>query len=315
MGYNNNSKKNIMKNLVVSMLAIASISVLSSCSNESDVIDEVTGGNQDKVEIKVAAGVLKAETKAPVDGTDPVEVSILRKDGTDTWGSTPIKVNITANTNDLFSGSPQYYETDATKNAFFIGFYPGTASGTTVTFTDQDGKQDVLLSNELNAGNRTTPATSPTLTFKHKLSLIKFTFIKGASFPADDQVTSVTLKGADVPATMSLADGSFTWANKATAGISAFTSGTYNIVENNTTTINNEDALMIQPGEPITLDITTKNNGNFTVDNVKIGTTDGQVTEAGKQYNIKLTFSKKSVSATATIEGWGEAIDGSGTAE
>ena len=150
---------------------------------------------------------------------------------------------------------------------------------------------------------------------QHKLSLIKFTFIKGASFPADDQVTSVTLKGADVPATMSLADGSFTWANKATAGISAFTSGTYNIVENNTTTINNEDALMIQPGEPITLDITTKNNGNFTVDNVKIGTTDGQVTEAGKQYNIKLTFSKKSVSATATIEGWGEAIDGSGTAE
>lgn len=74
-----------MKNLVLSMLAIASISVLSSCSNESDVIDEVTGGNQDKVEIKVAAGVLKAETKAPVDGTDPVEVSILRKDGTDTW--------------------------------------------------------------------------------------------------------------------------------------------------------------------------------------------------------------------------------------
>ena len=42
-----------MKNLVVSMLAIASISVLSSCSNESDVIDEVTGGNQDKVEIKL----------------------------------------------------------------------------------------------------------------------------------------------------------------------------------------------------------------------------------------------------------------------
>ena len=52
-----------MKNLVVSMLAIASISVLSSCSNESDVIDEVTGGNQDKVEIKVAAGVLKPKPK------------------------------------------------------------------------------------------------------------------------------------------------------------------------------------------------------------------------------------------------------------
>ena len=32
-----------MKNLVLSMLAMASISVLSSCSSESDVIDEVTG--------------------------------------------------------------------------------------------------------------------------------------------------------------------------------------------------------------------------------------------------------------------------------
>lgn len=58
-----------MKNLVVSMLAIASISVLSSCSNESDVIDEVTGGNQDKVEIKLSAGVIL--TKTPIEnGTD-----------------------------------------------------------------------------------------------------------------------------------------------------------------------------------------------------------------------------------------------------
>ena len=69
IGYNNNFKKNIMKNLVVSMLAIASISVLSSCSNESDVIDEVTGGNQDKVEIKLSAGVIL--TKTPIEnGTD-----------------------------------------------------------------------------------------------------------------------------------------------------------------------------------------------------------------------------------------------------
>lgn len=306
-----------MKSLVLSMLAIASMAAMSSCSSESDPVDEViNAGNQEKVEIKIAAGVLKAETKAPVDDSAPTTVSILRKDGNGAWDAVnPISVAISGTTDNIFSGDPQYYNTDGTTNTSFIGFYPGTISGSTVTFANTDGKQDVLLSNELDAGNRTTPATNPTLTFKHKLALIKFTFIKGDSYPTDDQVTAVTLKGADVPASMDINTGNFTMANKATTGILAFENKTYTITANNTATIESEDALMVEHGKDIQLEITTKNNGIFTVENVKIGTTDGQKTEAGKQYNIKLTFNKKSVSATASIESWGEAIEGSGTVE
>lgn len=127
-----------------------------------------------------------------------------------------------------------------------------------MTFANTDGKQDILLSNELDAGNRTTPATNPTLTFKHKLALIKFTFIKGDSYPADDQVTAVTLKGADVPASMDINTGNLTMANKATTGILAFENKTYTITANNTATIESEDALMVEHGKDIQLEITTK---------------------------------------------------------
>lgn len=93
-----------MKSLVLSMLAIASMAAMSSCSSENDPVDEViNAGNQEKVEIKIAAGVLKAETKAPVDDSTPTTVSILRKDGNGAWDATnPISVAISGTTDNIF---------------------------------------------------------------------------------------------------------------------------------------------------------------------------------------------------------------------
>lgn len=302
-----------MKSLALSMLAIASMAAMSSCSSENDPVDEVIAGNQEKVEIKIAAGVLKVETKAPIGDNDPVDVSILRKDGEGAWNTTPIEISITESTNDLFKDNVQYYNANGDKAVFF-GFFPkGTIEGTSTTFDTPNGKTDVLLSNELDAGTRLAPTADASLTFSHQLALIKFTFIKGDTYDSNDQVTSVKLMGAELPSGIDITTKSLTWTTDKSTGIEAFTNGTYAIATPGTP-IQDNDALMIQPDKKITLKITTKDNGTFTVENIKIGGEDKNP-EKGKQYNIKLTFNKKSVSAAATIEGWGDAIEGSGTVE
>lgn len=311
-----------MKTLVLSMISIAAtVAAMTACTSESgnDPINEIEKGS----EINITANVLKAEveTKAAVTGNALTGVQILRKDaqpaevGTTNWGTTPIEVDIVNTSSNIFDTQKQYYKPTG-ENAYFIGFYPkGTVDALgVVTFTNITGKEDVLLSNELNAGARGSVAASPELTFKHKLALIKFTFKQGANYPADDQVTSLTVKGAELPATMKLSDGSITYtADKKTAGISAFTGGTYVITTSGSTT-NDADALMIEPGKDITLDITT-NNGSFTVSKVKINSSDSEKTDEGKQYNITITFNAKEASANATINPWDAEIAGEGTTE
>lgn len=311
-----------MKTLVLSMISIAAtLAAMTACTSESenDPINVIEKGS----EINITANVLKAEveTKAAVTGNALTGVQILRKDAqtadvsTTNWGTTPIKVNIVDASSNIFNSQKQYYKPTG-ENAYFIGFYPeGTvdASGI-VSFTSITGKEDVLLSNQLDAGARGSATSDNKLTFSHKLALIKFTFKQGANYPADDQVTSLTLKGAELPVTMKLSDGSITYTtDKATAGIPAFTGGTYAITTSGSTT-NDADALMIEPDKDITLDITT-NNGSFTVSKVKINGSDSEKTTAGAQYNISITFNAAEASANATINSWGDPIAGEGTTE
>lgn len=303
-----------MKTLVLSILAMASIAAMTSCSSENDIIDEVNpqGGNE-KVEIKVSAGVSTIETKAPIQSGQATTVNILRKDGDGPYAGTPIGVEITDQTDNLFSSSPQYYNIDGTKNTFFFGYYPAIAPQNNIVTFEQDGKEDVLLSNVLDAGNKATPALNPSLTFDHQLSLIKFTFVQGGQYPADDEVTSIKIKGVELPASLDITTRNITWTtDKANSGITAFSNGTYSIAPNNGTSINEVDALMVEPGKKFTLEIVTKNNGTFDVQNIQIGGKTDQVTEKGKQYNITLTFSKKEVKASASIVSWGDVINGSG---
>ncbi len=311
-----------MKALVFNMLTIAvTFAAMTACTSESenDPINEIEKGS----EINITANVLKAEveTKAAVTGNALTGVQILRKDakpadvGTTNWGTTPIEVDIVDASSNIFNSQKQYYKPTG-ENAYFIGFYPaGTvdASGV-VTFTSITGKEDVLLSNELDAGARGSATASPELTFKHKLALIKFTFKQGTGYPDKDQVTSLTVKGAELPATMDLSDGSITYTtDKKTTGISAFTGGTYAITTSGSTT-SDADALMIEPGKDITLDITTS-KGSFTVSKVKINGSDSEITAAGAQYNISIIFNAAEANANATITPWGAEIAGEGTTE
>jgi len=311
-----------MKTLVLSMISIAAtIAAMTACTSESDPINDITNPKDAKVEINVTANVLKAEvqSKAAVTGNVLTGVQILRKNAkpadlaSTNWGTTPIVVDIENSTSNIFEKNQQYYEPSG-ENAYFIGFYPaGTVSNTgIVTFTDMTGKQDLLLSNELDAGARGSVTNSPALTFSHKLALIKFTFKQGTGYPNNDNVTGLTVKGVELPASMKLSDGTITYTtDKAATGITAFSSKNYAINAAGTA-INDEDALMIEPEKDITLEITTE-KGTFTVSSVKINNSDSEKIAAGKQYNISITFNGTAANATATITPWGEAIDGEGS--
>lgn len=302
-----------MKTLVFSMLAMAA---MVSCTSESDPI--IDGPDAAKVEIKATAGILKVETKAPVTGNALTGVQILRKDGADatgTWETTPIGVDIVNASTNIFASNPQYYMLNKAKNAYFIGFYPaGTVAENTVTFGTMTGKEDVLLSSLVEAGNKSAIKVA-TFDFQHKLTLLKFTFIQGTGYPAGDVVKSVTVKGAELPASINLSDGTITYTtSNATAGIPAFTSKSYNIIEGEGTGISDEDALMIEPDKDLSLEIVT-NNGTFTVGKIKIGDNEGNKTVPGSQYNVKLTFTATSINAIATIASWGTPLEGSGTVQ
>lgn len=309
-----------MKNLVLSMLAIASITAMNSCSSESDPIDEaINAGNQEKVEIKIAAGVLKAETKTPMESWNGEYAYFANGTATGVYSTTPWKAQIAKGGAVTFVDASNqeekhYYDTNATNNIFLIGYYPeGTYSNGTITYTiPDDGNSDIMISQEL-SGNKNTPidADSKKFTFKHLLSQLKFIVTAGDGFGENIKLEKIILKGTKKTATLDLA------ANKTTETPALTFTGeigeitAFNKPEGETITKDNTNELvnvMVQPGATMTLDIET-DAGTYTDIPVTI---DGDNTAASTAYNITLTFSNKAVAANAEISPW---KNGTGSAE
>lgn len=308
-----------MKKLMISMLAMASMTAMVSCSNENDPINP----DNNKTEIKLAAGILKVETKTMIgDNADVSGLQILKyEDAANdkaiadiTWPTT-VATTASISSGTFSLAEKQYY--DVSKYAYFIGYYPaGTINSNTITFANKNGKDDVLLSNLVNAGNRGNIAeeVDRKLTFNHQTSLIKFTFKKGDGFPEGKKVTGLILKGAGAPEALNISTGAITWTNEA-SGISAFTAKQYTIGDGSTS-IEDADALMVEPGKSFTLEITTDDNVTYTVNNVNITDAGSTVsTQKGKQYNIEITFNGKGVTVDGSVATWGSAITGTGTTE
>lgn len=305
-----------MKNLVLGMLAMAA---MVSCSSENDVIDEVAGGIQDKVEIKLSAGVLKAETKAPVDawGEDGKYVQFAK--GTTTGNYTEdwfAKITGTSGnvqfkdaSGNLASDKSYYYESDGT-DTYLRGFYPqGTNTSGNVTFTIPEAADiDIMVSDE-QSGNKTKAFDK--FTFSHLLTQIKFSLKAGDGFPDNYVLKSITLKGTKKTATLALGTGllTFTGSDEDKIDIKVIENGTSSI---STTATDMDRTVMVQPGVAMTLDIVAGVSENNTKDRTYTGipfTTKGQGgteedAKAGTAYTVTLTFSDKAVEATAGITPW-----------
>lgn len=323
-----------MKNLVLSMLAIASITAMNSCSSESDPINEVTGG--DNVEIKINAGIT-ATTKAVISETDGVLADDLRvyffkpEDGaTPTWTAgtqlyaTLAKASghaITFTNDNYTTEVKQYYSNISGENSYLAGCYLGDAkidSGDDLTngnisFTI-NGTQDIMATTGA-SGNKTTPFTP--FSFTHLLSQINVSLNGSVSTSATyGKITKIEITNVPTHLKLTLSG------DKPDLSASSSADGTIIIYNDNAglsvnaADVKAGDAVMILTSDgtntlgtaafPLKLKLTNSESKEFNVDVIVEGGL-----QASTNHAISLTFSEK-ISAEATIGTWATGKTGSG---
>lgn len=320
-----------MKSLVLSMLAIASISVLSSCSSESDVIDEVIGGNQDKVEIKLNAGVIGVETKTQITPESDITtftnqtVPLFRVDGAGSadWSAVGEAVDATINGSTVKLGSShKYYKDD--QNAYFIGYYStitATKASNVLTFKGVDGTKDIVCTNETDAGTKASTGDNAQLTFNHIVSKVSIK-VKGteAAKKAFGKITKITLEQIPTSIDVTLGSSLIIAANSTDAkktDIILYESaegqeitGVENNIGVTPIIFNGGSTPYASSTNPLKIKVFTVNySAGLDIDVTDI--TAGL--ELGKTHTITLTF-KDQIGVTSTITGW-EASNNSGTGE
>lgn len=282
--------------MIIPVLALLG---MVACTNENE--PEIVIDNNEPVEIKMVASIVdvNAKTKAAINpGAALTGVTFLRTDGTakPDWATvtpTSIPTSIAATSGAITFEPIQYYSADATQNAYFVGYYPsGTLANGVVTFTGMDGSQDIMYAQEV-SGNKTN--TTLAAAFVHKLAQLQFKFKKDATFQGTDvKVTSIIIKGTQLPESLNIKDGTIKYATSSTP-ITAFTGGTYPMDESLVTPANN----LVQVGaNAIKLDITLDNGATF--NDVSVTLTTKETTA----HVITLTFKQASATGNATIGTW-----------
>ena len=287
------------------LFSILTLGALVSCSSE-EVLDNA--GN-DKVEIKLNAGVIT--TKAPIesDGSGNPSVKVdnvqfLRSDGTADWTTlTSATFTGTIETTQVITvaeGKTQYYPIDGT-NTNILGFYPAATSIATgkASFTI-DGSQDIIYATPV-SGSKSSAIGN--LQFAHKLTQFKFVLKRDNSGSSDISNVVVSVKSANSTFDMDLADGTLsTWATPITT-IKPIDGGTATIAGSS-----ESQGIMLEP-ELSSIVLSVSATG-FPDQEITIDGTDGGKFETGKAYTLTLTFKAKTIAGEASIANWQEGTAG-----
>lgn len=299
-----------MKSCFFSAVAIA---LLASCSGSE--VDEVIDNGQ-PVAINLSGGVQATTvvSRAPITSGSKFTATVLGWEAADAtppaytseakWNSTTEEITASSTAGKITLTAPQYYQSNGFKTYMKAISPVGTATGGIYTFAPvlaTDGSVDVLVADAV-SGDKVTPVGA--LAFKHALTQFNFEVKKGEGLGDDVKVTSITLKGAELPTAVNLNDNSLT--SVAVSSISALTGGTTVIGDVEAPAGGNP--VMVAPiaAANLTLDIVTS-AGTF--DGVKVTTT-GDNFIAGTSYTITLTFQKKKIDTTASVADW---VDGTGS--
>ena len=239
-----------MKKSLVSMAALALI--MASCSNdEENVIDN--GEVANAVPVQISQTVTGVETKAAIIPGNKMDAVIIMVDGNNSSASAPdfdsfnpkkdntldrenkfandgdranyANTQFTASTtaNDIILTPTLYYPVDGganPKKTWILGVAPqGTVSGTTVTFTQTDGLQDVMFAGQQAAGNGTElDKAKVALDFQHKTTQLTFVAQLSKSLDGTEwanktvSVKNITIQGAEVPVSLTFSTGTVNWA-------------------------------------------------------------------------------------------------------
>lgn len=249
-----------MKKSLLSMAALALI--MASCSNDEENVVTGNGEVANAVPVQISQKVAGVESKAAIIPGNKMDAVIIMVDGNSSSASAPdfdsfvpkkdntlnnqnkfasdgdranyANTQFTASTtaNDIILTPMLYYpvEGDASPNkTWILGVAPqGTVSGTTVTFTQTDGLQDVMFAGQQAAGSgATSDQTKAALDFQHKTTQLTFVAQLSKSLDGTEwanktvSVKDITIQNAEVPASLAFNTGTVNWktpANLTVAG-------------------------------------------------------------------------------------------------
>lgn len=235
--------------------------IMASCSNDEENVVIGNGEAANAVPVRISQTVTGVETKAAIIPGNKMDAVIIMVDGNSSSASapdfdsfTPKKDNtldgenkfvndaaranyantqFTASTteNDIVLTPTLYYPVDgdaSPKKTWILGVAPqGTVSGTTVTFTQTDGLQDVMFAGQQAAGSATDSKTKAALNFQHKTTQLTFVAqlskdLTGTEWAGKTvSVKDITIQNAEVPASLAFNTGTVSWkapANLTVAG-------------------------------------------------------------------------------------------------
>lgn len=304
------------------MLSMLAMAAMVSCTNEIETPDQPKVNQNEPVEIKVAAGVLGVETKAPIVDNSTFIPAIVGWEGTEMPTTGNPKWNTITN-EAITAGSTavampftdkQYYNPDGTTHTYIRAFFPAaTITNDAVAFTNTNADQDIMMTDIVDAGVKPIGTTSATsLTFSHLLTQLQFQVGGDASLPKDVKVKSITLLKATIPTGFNIISGELVGTEQATFKIPNLSETIIPIVEGATTETSVGDPIMIKPIGGTSFNITVETTqGTFSDVPVTLAETDAN---GGISYTIKLTFKQKEITATGKVTTWTQKT-GSGTVE
>lgn len=235
------------------------------------------------------------------------------------WSTTAdITANATAQAVTL--AAEQVYNANNAVKTYMKAWYPqGTLTSGTVSFADDasykgDGTDDVLLAAEVSGSK--SDRNDKVLAFTHLTTQLQFKVVGEQSLEAATSVTAIKLKSVQVPSGIDLGTDELTGAAAADLTLPGLGTSVEIPIKNDVgeaAPATAGEPVMILPleGNSLKVDVTTN---NATYENVTVTIDDDTDFQAGKAYEITLTFKQFGIELSATVAEW-QPGTGSGTVE
>lgn len=300
-----------MKRLFLSVVVLAA--VLGGCSSDEKGMEGLSN------EIKVGASVYGTITKAPVVTGDPFTAAIAAFEGSaaPTWTNSPAWTNSVTLTAATEAGERVSLDISKTYPAsgkvYIAAWYPNiTASKGVVNFL-KTGTEDVMWGGTVD-GDKTTPVGA--FSFTHALTQLNFQLQATDAYLMDNtkKVTKIEVLDARNPQSMTIADGTVTYASPEAIAVPGATELTL------TSSLQRfGEALMVKSLDAVKIKLYYDDNSSTNEIEIKDSATkDALKAEAGKSHLITLNFQKTGevvISATGTVAPWEIGAAGTGTIE
>lgn len=312
-----------MKKLL-SLFTLAAV-MLAACSKTEE--PGLPGGDAIVLKAGMPTAVAKPLSRSVIGGGDKFTAAVAGWESQTAvdytaaarWSTTAeITANVTAQTVTL--AAEQVYNANNAVKTYMKAWYPqGTLSSGSVSFTGDasykgDGTDDVLLAAEVSGSK--SDRNDKVLAFNHLTTQLQFKVVGEQSLEAATNVTAITLKSVQVPSGIDLGTDQLTGAAAADLTVPGFNASVEIPIKNDdgeATPATAGEPVMILPltGNTLKVDVTTD---KVTYEDVTVTIDDDTDFQAGKAYEITLTFKQFGIELSATVAEWNLGT-GSGTVE